>query len=218
MPTTIAVLGATGPTGHHCMTQAADRGLDVVAVARRPDAVAFDHASVEVREADVFEPEQLRSALDGVDVAVFAVGVSSILDARKETTVYSEGARNVCEAAAEVGVGHVVIVSSSGIEDKPGDPVWYAKVIKPALMSGMYEDMGAMESWVQQSSPVDWTLVRAPQLGDGPRTDRIRTQVGSNFADDDKLARSDLAAFLLDVAVEGRHRNEVVAVDVAGGV
>lgn len=72
----VAVLGATGKVGRLIVEQAVERGHDVVVLVRRPQAYTRPaHGVVEVRRADVTEPETFPD-LGDVDVVISALGIS----------------------------------------------------------------------------------------------------------------------------------------------
>ncbi|GAA4711461.1 NAD(P)H dehydrogenase (quinone) [Promicromonospora umidemergens] len=130
----IAVTGSTGTLGSQVVGLLAAGGLtaspgaehgghEVLALARRPDAVqaavgpaAWGAGVVPVR-ADYDDGPSLASALRGVDVLVF---VSSDGDAARMMVHH----HNVVRAAVGAGVGHVVYLS--GVDADPGSPFCYA--------------------------------------------------------------------------------------------
>lgn len=205
----LAILGATGGTGRQLVTQALDRGHDVRAVARRPDAVGIKHPRLQVVSGDVFNRASLRDALQGVEIAVFAVGVANMWEARKPTTIYSAGVRNLVEAARAGTVRRIVIISSSGTDPKPGDPWWFTSLVKPLFLAGMYADMRVMEREIA-TQPLSWTVVRPPQLLDGLWTGVYRTAKNGTVPNDGDLTRGDLAHFILDELEEEQHLNAKV--------
>jgi uncharacterized protein len=72
----IAVLGATGKVGHLIAEQAVERGHEVVALVRRPEAYTPPgKGAVEVRKADVAKPGSFPD-LGDVDVVISALGIS----------------------------------------------------------------------------------------------------------------------------------------------
>jgi uncharacterized protein YbjT (DUF2867 family) len=111
----IAVAGATGYVGGQLCARLRERGSEVRALARNPDA-ATDLAEIgcEVRKADVLEPRTLGPALEGVDVAYYLVhsmgrGSDGDFAARDKA-----GAENFAAAAAAAGVRRIVYLGGLG--------------------------------------------------------------------------------------------------------
>ncbi|MDN3354447.1 NAD(P)H-binding protein [Actinomadura sp. DC4] len=72
----IVVLGSTGPTGRQVLNTALQRGHDVVALARRPDALSdLAHDGLAIRQADVRVPDTVTSACRDADAVISALGV-----------------------------------------------------------------------------------------------------------------------------------------------
>ncbi|THV23571.1 NAD(P)H-binding protein [Glycomyces paridis] len=113
----IGITGTTGGVGSAAVRHLLARGRrDVVALARRPDAVPAA-PGLSARRADYDGPDTLREAMRGLDTLVM---VSS--DGLAETMERHH--RNVIGAAAEAGVGHLVYTSILDIE--PGTRFYYA--------------------------------------------------------------------------------------------
>jgi uncharacterized protein YbjT (DUF2867 family) len=111
----IAVAGATGYVGGQLCVRLREQGLEVRALARRPEAAAeLERIGCEVRQADVLEAGTLGPALEGVDVAYYLVhsmGRGADGDfARRD----KEGARNFAAAAAAAGVRRIVYLGGLG--------------------------------------------------------------------------------------------------------
>ena len=70
----IAVLGASGKTGHTLVQQALERGHHVVALVRTPSHFTVVDERVDVRQVDVLASPTLPDAADA-DVAISAIGV-----------------------------------------------------------------------------------------------------------------------------------------------
>jgi putative NADH-flavin reductase len=70
------------------------------------------------------------------------------------------------------------------------------RVFRP-LMWRMYADMSQMELLVAASG-FDWTIVRPPQLVDGPLTGKLIVSADALPEGKHKITRADLAAFLLE--------------------
>ncbi|MFP4189106.1 MAG: complex I NDUFA9 subunit family protein [Halobacteriales archaeon] len=113
----VHVTGGTGFVGSHLCNELAERGHDVVAVSRSPEAspVEIDD-SVERREGDVTQPATLD--FSGADVVVHLVALSPLVKPRGTThdEVTAEGTRNVVEACERDGVGRLVHMSAVGAD------------------------------------------------------------------------------------------------------
>ncbi|GAA3304805.1 SDR family oxidoreductase [Dactylosporangium vinaceum] len=76
-------MGATGGTGRELIRQALSRGHRVRAVARTPSRLTSDpylpadHPDLTVITADVLDPAALKRALDGAEIIVSALGITS---------------------------------------------------------------------------------------------------------------------------------------------
>jgi nucleoside-diphosphate-sugar epimerase len=111
----VAVTGASGLVGRHLLPVLAahpdvDRvlGLDVREPERRPRAVEFARVDIAGTE--------LKPLLEGIDVVVHLAGVvDPVPDVALMARVNVEGTRHVLDAAASVGAGRVVRISSATV-------------------------------------------------------------------------------------------------------
>lgn len=128
---TILVTGATGKVGRNVVTGLLDAGRTVRAISRSPQRAGLPE-DVEVLRADLADPATLRAALDGVDkVFVFPTA--------------PDGTRALTAAAAQAGVRHLVLLSST----VPGYP-------KPNPIS----DAHLAHERIVQDADLPWTFVR----------------------------------------------------------
>ncbi|ACU35305.1 NAD(P)H-binding protein [Actinosynnema pretiosum subsp. pretiosum] len=184
----LAVLGASGRTGALVAHLARGRGHHVTGVVRTGNG--RDHV------ADPLDPDSLAPAFAGADAVVSAIGPRS---ARKPTSVLVDSATSAIAAMRLAGVRRLLVVSSSATAESGDTPV-VAALVKPLLRSVFrhaWADVSAMEP-VVRASGLDWTLVRAPMLTNGPARGRYRVQEERSVLGGLSLSRTDLAAFLLD--------------------
>jgi uncharacterized protein YbjT (DUF2867 family) len=102
----IAVTGATGRVGSHLVEILAQRGHDVVPIARSEGV-------------DVISGEGLDKALAGVETIIDAATGPSP-DEAEATAFFTASARNVQRAGAAAGVKRIVVVSIIGVDNFHG--------------------------------------------------------------------------------------------------
>jgi uncharacterized protein YbjT (DUF2867 family) len=111
----IAVAGSTGYIGGLLSRRLCEDGRQVRALARRPERAGdLRAAGCEVRQADALEPETLRPALEGAEVAYYLVhsmgrGSDGDFAARDH-----RAAENFAEAAAAARVKRIVYLGGLG--------------------------------------------------------------------------------------------------------
>lgn len=190
----IAVLGATGRTGKVVVDQALARGDAVVAVVRRPDAVAPRH-NLAVRAADALDQSSLREALADADAVVSALGFP------RNQPAYAASMRAVLDALDGSSASRLSAISAS-----PAGPREEMALVERSLMLPVldrffgqtYADLRAMEA-VLAAGPISWVAVRPPRLVDKAATGRYRLDGDHPLRDARSIRRADLATSLLDV-------------------
>jgi nucleoside-diphosphate-sugar epimerase len=115
---TIAVTGATGFLGRYIVDVLLARGARVAGVVRNPDRVPELRAKgVELRKADLAEPERLAAGFAGAAAVVSNAALFSLSNqswaAHEQANV--DGTRNVMVACRDAGVKRVVQVSSVAV-------------------------------------------------------------------------------------------------------
>jgi (4-alkanoyl-5-oxo-2,5-dihydrofuran-3-yl)methyl phosphate reductase len=102
----ILVTGASGKVGGQALRRLVEKGLKVRAFVRDPAKIEALGLGVEAVQGDLDKPETIPPAMAGVDKVLIVAGGWDIA---------GEDA-NVIAAAQEAGVGHVVLLSSLGVE------------------------------------------------------------------------------------------------------
>lgn len=207
----LVLLGITGDTGRSFAEQALAKGHSVCAVARTPSKVFLSHSNLKVLKGDVFDANSLIDAIADGEVVISCVGVSSPVQARKGTTVYSVGTRNIVEAMQKTPCKRLIVVSSAGVAPRKGAPLIYRLIVKPFFLEPAYQDMRLMEQFLQGTT-LDWTIVRPPLLTGKPLRTDYRLQADRNFEDDRPLPRQSLAHFLLTESESPRFVRRLVAI------
>jgi nucleoside-diphosphate-sugar epimerase len=117
----IAVTGATGFLGRYIVDVLLARGAHVIGVVRNPQRVPeLAERGVELRRADLAEPERLARGFAGADAVVSNAALFSLQNVRwkDHQRANIEGTRNVFEAIAGAKVKRVVHVSSVAVYER----------------------------------------------------------------------------------------------------
>ncbi|XVS66036.1 NAD(P)-dependent oxidoreductase [Actinosynnema sp. CA-299493] len=188
----ITVLGASGGTGTKVVELARGAGHEVTAIVRARNG--------RDTVADVMDPDSIGQHLAGADAVVSAIGSRSV---RKPTSVQTDSAKSVVLAMRTHDVRRLLVVSNSGMVTDGDDPFsrYLVKPILRRVLKHPWGDMARMEE-VVRASGLEWTIVRPPQLTDGPRTDAYRTAVDTNVRGGMRVSRADLASLVLRCLVD----------------
>ncbi|MFH8624150.1 NAD(P)-dependent oxidoreductase [Streptomyces vietnamensis] len=191
----IAVVGANGRTGRLVVDLALAAGHTVTAIARDPARIpAFTHGTPLTARADVALPGSLHGVLAGQDAVVAALGTAG----RAATTVFSDGARELTAACAAGGVGHLVAMSSAGLDTSrlPFAQRLVTSLVVDRLYREIHQDLTRMETLLAQSD-TPWTVVRVPLLKDGLASTHPRTSYDRPLPRAGTAARATVAAWIV---------------------
>jgi putative NADH-flavin reductase len=196
----IAVLGASGRTGRHLVTQALAAGHEVRALVRGPEALRDAHPRLTVLTGDAEDPARVRELVQGVDAVVSAVGPSP-----KDPEACSHVSAVVRDVLEAQGPRRYVYVSGSHT-DLPGDAkdfVGRMAARMGRLFGRRFVEDKQRELDALRASRLDWTAVRPSQLTNGPRTGKYR--VSTRTPPGARVARADVADFILKELEEHHH-------------
>ena len=190
----LVIFGATGTIGRHLVDQALSRNHQVTAFARSPEKFGQSDENLQVVEGDVLEPASVKSAIQGHDVVLCALGMP-IMNKEK---LRANGTRNIIRAMEENGVRRLVCLSALGAGDSRDIlPFQYKYLLIPLVMRHLYADHELQESHVR-NSPLDWVIVRPGNFSKGAHT--CSYQHGFTAADKSiklKISHADVANFML---------------------
>ncbi len=117
----IIVLGATGYVGGRLVAKLLEGGYQVRATGRSKEKLKgrfwADHPHVELFSVDVHEPDSLRQALAGMDIAYYLVHSMNPQSSDFETSD-RVAANNMVRIAKECGVKRIVYLGGLGEDDK----------------------------------------------------------------------------------------------------
>jgi putative NADH-flavin reductase len=202
----IAVLGATGSIGSAIVSEALDRGHEVVAVVRDPSKLQ-DESGVEVVQAEAHDEQAIGDVAGRVDVVVSALGGGKSGNPGLVADVAPGILRAVGPKARLFWVGGAgSLLRSDGIRvaDHPDFP--------DAWRAGSNAQAQALEIIRDAPAEVDWTyLSPANSIEPGERTGSYRTDEEHLVTDDAGVSRitiPDYAVAALDELETPRFRRQ----------
>lgn len=205
--TDLLVLGGSGRTGAHVLSQAAERGHTVRALVRDPAKVEA-HPGVELVRGTPSSIDDLRRAAEGTQAVAVALNNSRASGnpwARPASppTFMTDAVRDTLAVMEENGIGHIVIVSALGVGDswRTVNPLFKAMVKASNIRHG-YRDHDGVDELVRASG-VDWTLIRPVALTDRPPSGPLRAAEAGTERPGLTVSRSEVARFLLDEIEQG---------------
>lgn len=154
--TTLLVLGGSGRTGVHVLSQAVERGYRVRALVRKPDAVDAPDG-VELIAGTPANIDDLRRAADGVDAVVSALNNSRASDNPWSKPVsppsfMTDATRDTLTVMGEKGIRRIAVASTLGAGDswKTLNPLFKALIKTSGIRHG-YNDHHGVDAVVHAS-------------------------------------------------------------------
>jgi putative NADH-flavin reductase len=193
----LAILGATGGIGRHLLTWALDAGHPVHALARSPQALPA-RAGLTVTLGDALDEAAVTEVIAGADAVLSALGPRGA----KAPGLLAGAASNTVSAMQKTGARRLICVSAAGAYIT-GDPNMnrLVKLVLPRVFAKPFADVRGMEDVIRESD-LDWTLVRATRLVNGPRTGQYRASPAYPPPGGGKIARADVAHFIAAALTE----------------
>jgi uncharacterized protein YbjT (DUF2867 family) len=198
----LVVLGATGRSGHLVVEQALAGGHTVTALVRSPQKLAVANSNLRVVTGEVTDAATLASALKGADALISTLGGKG--------SVIADSTAAIVAAARQTGVRRVVVLSSWVVERDRLDAV--TRLLTGIAMGGVINDKSVGEQLLRQSD-LDWTIVYASVLSDGPATGSpVVLPENANRSMSQRISRADVAAWMIQAAASGQQSRRSVGI------
>lgn len=200
----ITIFGANGKVGRLAVSDALERGHDVVAFIHNSSDLP-ENAKLKLAKGDIYDSGSVAEAIKGADVVISALG--SWGTPKKD--VLKAGMSNIIPAMEELGVKRIVTLTGHGA-NAPGDkfdPVHeFSRLILKVLASKILSD-GEDHIKALNDSNLDWTAVRSPVMIQhvNPLKYRLRTRRPLPLA---VIHRQAVANCMLDLAETGEYARQ----------
>ena len=195
---TIALFGATGPTGRHIIEEALKQGYNLSVYTRDAKKLGSFAGRVEIVVGDLQDQSAIAKCVQGADAVISALGPNSLKVQGDKPIMH--GLINIIAAMKHAGVRRLVQISTAAYRDPKDGSAFkthaFVLLFRVIARKG-YEDIKATGELIADSD-LDWTLVRIPNLKDGPADGSVdvgwygKTKLGMT------LSRGNLAKFLVD--------------------
>ncbi|ORY60948.1 uncharacterized protein BCR38DRAFT_442982 [Pseudomassariella vexata] len=225
------LLGATGRTGKHVVSELLSQGHTAVALVRTAGSLS-PRAGLTIVTGSPLSKSDIQTALSAASSLIPSAAIITLNAVRKSESPFAsqlspprflaDSCANVCEVMGNAGIRRIVVMSTAGVGDSWAKLPWLSKAfmgwtnVKYAL-----EDHDLVDKEIRLTK-MDWTLVRASRLEfDDPKKQKpadtkadVQTLgsngVGMRMAD--SVSVSSAARFLVKVAVEGLFIKEAVVI------
>lgn len=195
----LIVFGASGGVGRQVVRLALKAGHQVTAYVRDPNLLSINHSSLTVIQGDALHLGYVKAAIKGQDAVISCVGSRGM----GTTTLMSDVMLNILDGMREHGVTTIAYVASAGIHRELKGIVGY--IISYVLRNVLDDHRRAYE--LMRDSELHWTVARPLQLTDGGFTGIYREAESGIPTAGRKIARADVANFLLNAIVDTERYN-----------
>jgi putative NADH-flavin reductase len=204
----LLTLGATGGIGLEIVRQAIDAGHQVTALVRMPERLKEFAGGMAVIQGDVLNSAELERALEGQDAVLSGFGAREPRS-KADADLLRRFAAALTRAMLHAKIRRVIVVSVAFL--------FTDSIIPPTYLFGrlffrdVVIDASGMED-IFRKSALDWTILRPPRLTDKPRTGKYRVREGHLPRLGFKIARADVAEFMISTVQNGGTIGKIVGI------
>lgn len=213
----ILILGATGRTGKHILSQALERG-HIVNILVRDAAKIKPHNQLNIFTGTPTDKAQLSAALTGCEAILSALNISRNNDfpwssLRTPKDFLTKTIHNIIEVANESGIKRIVVTSAWGVaETKTELPGWFRWIIDHSNVGAAYSEHENVEK-ILAGTQLEWTAVRPVGLTNFRNSKTIKVSVpGQPTGHSYLISRQNVAKFMLNALENNQYIRELPTV------
>ena len=192
----VLIIGASKGIGLETTCQALERGHQVRALARSAAGIRLSDQKLEKIQGDALNRRDIEAALDGIDVVIQALGVSSLGDLLRPVSLFSDATRVLVSAMEGKAVKRLICVTGFGAGDSRASISCFQRLPFQMVFGRAYADKSVQERMIKDSL-LDWTIARPGVLMNGRRTGRYRILDEPSAWRNGVISRADVADFLV---------------------
>jgi putative NADH-flavin reductase len=195
----IVIFGPTGGTGRLLVDKAVAAGHSVTAFARNIGGIA-PRPNLTLRAGSVMDPASVEDVVAGHEAVLSALGGRPW----RRAPICGPAIRNIAAAMGKHGLRRIVVISTHGAAETRADVDWMTRnVVFGLVLRNEVADKEAMERFLA-ASDLDWTVVRVGVLTNAAAQGIYRASDDRTIREMGKIARSDVADFMLAQLADGR--------------
>jgi len=208
----VLLFGATGGTGREILLKLLEAKHQVYALVRNPQKIKdiAENQNLNIIQGSVYHPETYQVAMQDCELVISALGTGT---SRKPTEIYSKGGGQILSAMRKANVKRLISITAGAVD--PTDPAtqnFIVKHIVRPLFKNIYDDMQQWEILLENSTDMDWTIIRPSRLTNGKEKGNYRTQINHCPKGSKKISRKDLADFVTKQIASNQYIQQKVAV------
>ncbi len=213
----ILILGATGRTGKHLVSEALTKGYIVHVLVRDKSKIHNDSEQLKIFEGLPTDPTALKNAMTGCEAILSVLNISRTSDfpwakLRTPKTFLSDTMKVVVKAAEEEKIKRIVVCSAWGANETKNDiPWWFRWFIDNSNIGVAYHDHELQESILQKTT-FNYTIVRPVGLTNFNKTENIRVTINNDPKPKLTISRKSVAGFMLKVLDEDLFFKQIVTI------
>ena len=192
----VLIIGASKGIGFETTRQALEAGHRVRAFLRSAAAGGLSNPNLEKVRGNALESRDIEAALDGMDVVIQALGVSSLGDLFRPVSLFSDATRLLVSAMEGKAVKRLISVTGCGAGDSRASIGCLQRLPFHMVFGRAYADKSVQEQLIKDSS-LDWTIARPGVLTNGLRSGRYRILDEPAAWRNGIISRADVADFLV---------------------
>lgn len=196
-------MGATGRTRKLLLRQMLDRDYKVNVLIRDNERMIM-HPNMLVFEGTPTDEKALEKAIEGCDVIISALNISSTCDfpwapLRTQPDFLSQILRNVITLGTGLGVKRVIILSAWGVGDTKSDiPWWFKWLIDYSNIGAAYRDHERQEKLLVDSG-MDYTIIRPVGLINSETEKNVLVSLNNAPKPGLTISRKNVTRFIISV-------------------
>lgn len=191
----LLIFGASGGTGRELVEQAIAAGHEVTAFVRNPAALApAEHLRIAI--GDARDPAAVNIAMIEQEAVLSALGGTL-----SDEELLPRSMEDILAAMKRHGVRRLIVLGASGaiestLKRLPPLTRFLFRTVMATVLKKPFKAQRSMQQLIR-ASDTDWTIVQPPRLVNELRTGKIRVDADALPEKGLRIARADVAAFML---------------------